>query len=874
MRRWVLVSVLFCGAALAADDCAIPLDLNSLGQRKQNNNFLIDRMDNNDAWQRGAVLELSLGAIETVSLVAPFVPPELGHGTGASIDVRSSAGSDQVHGSAFLYHQDSAASARNFFDGARKPGLLANQFGGSIGGPLRKTWFFFLSAELLRQRRGLTVVSTVPTAAQKSGDFGPVAIYDPLTINQVQPMEYARQPFPGNRIPLARMPVQARDLVALYPDPNLPGLANNYRFTPPLIQNGNRLDGRTDKALSAAHKLFARLSYGSQQAQTPGALPEMDASTRLAAWSGVASLTSTPRPSLVNELRAGATRSDMTGSALDDRPTVTPSGYAQLGATGPVPFKLQSAAYQVDETVLWTTGRHAWRFGFQAIRRHVDGAASEWTSRGTYIFTPDYTSQVGVDATGNAIASLLTGYPSEFRRDIQYQPFRLRGWEWAGFVEDDLRLTRRLTLQAGARYSLYPPVTEADGRLVNFNYSRTAPALDQFAGQGGVNQYAGVGYKKWAIAPRIGFALDLGGGGATVLRGAFSQTYDTGAYVVQGVLARNPPYAARQDIFASSLQLGLNLASGISTLQPGAIHAMETATNFTPYSDQWGLFLQQRLRSKLSLEVGGLGSMGVHLYSSLDANQPYPTPTPYPYRRYPYEPYVSRIDYVGLGAGSTYYGGQVKLTGELASGLRVEMLYRHAKSLDDAATPGALDESRPAGAQYIYNQRSTRALSSFDVTQKLALAVSCDLPFKLHASSQVTSETGFPFTPQLAVNGLNNGGFWLPNRVGDGSLPSSQRSYRQWFDTQAFATPALYQYGNSGFNIVRGPGLATVDAALARDFSLGGPLRLRASVEGFNLLNGVNLALPNRILGLSSSGTISHTSTPARSFQLGAKLEW
>jgi len=343
---------------------------------------------------------------------------------------------------------------------------------------------------------------------------------------------------------------------------------------------------------------------------------------------------------------------------------------------------------------------------------------------------------------------------------------------------------------------------------------------------------------------------------------------------VQGVLARNPPYAARQDIFASSLQLGLNLASGISTLQPGAIYAMETATNFTPYSDQWGLFLQQRLRSKLSLEVGGLGSMGVHLYSSLDANQPYPTPTPYPYRRYPYEPYVSRIDYVGLGAGSTYYGGQIKLTGELASGLRVQMLYRHAKSLDDAATPGVLDESRPAGAQYIYNQRSTRSLSSFDVMQKVALAVSCDLPFKLHASSRFTAQTGFPFTPQLAINGLNNGGFWLPDRVGNGSLPSSQRSYLRWFDTRAFVTPALYVYGNSGFNIVRGPGLATVDAALARDFSLGGPLRLRASVEGFNLLNRVNLALPNRILGLSSSGTISHTSTPARSFQLGAKLEW
>ena len=150
------------------------------------------------------------------------------------------------------------------------------------------------------------------------------------------------------------------------------------------------------------------------------------------------------------------------------------------------------------------------------------------------------------------------------------------------------------------------------------------------------------------------------------------------------------------------------------------------------------------------------------------------------------------------------------------------------------------------------------------------------------ASSVVTLQTGFPFTPELAINGLNNGGFQLPDRAGDGSLPSDQRSYLHWFNTSlnradpqhAFETPPLYQYGNSGFNIVRGPGLATVDGALVRSFALGGRLRLRARVEAFNLLNRTNFALPNRILGLESSGAINHTSTASRQFQLAAKLEW
>jgi hypothetical protein len=150
------------------------------------------------------------------------------------------------------------------------------------------------------------------------------------------------------------------------------------------------------------------------------------------------------------------------------------------------------------------------------------------------------------------------------------------------------------------------------------------------------------------------------------------------------------------------------------------------------------------------------------------------------------------------------------------------------------------------------------------------------------ASTMVTVQTGLPFTPELAINGLNNGGFQLPDRAGDGSLPSNQRSYMHWFNTSldradpnhAFETPPLYQYGNSGFDILRGPGLATVDAALIRSFSLGQRLRLHARLEAFNLLNGTNFALPNRILGLESSGAISHTSTPGRQMQMGARLEW
>ena len=198
----------------------------------------------------------------------------MGHAAGATIDVQTRAGTSRFHGSVFDYQQTSALNARNFFDGARKPGLAQSQFGGNVGGPVRKAGgFFFANLELARERRGLTVISTVPSAAQKTGNFGSVPIYDPLTINEVRPVVFERLPFAGNQVPLARISTQARKLLALYPDPVLPGAFNNYRFTPDLVRSSDRLDVNYDKPLSSRNRLSAHLNYARLGAESPGALP-------------------------------------------------------------------------------------------------------------------------------------------------------------------------------------------------------------------------------------------------------------------------------------------------------------------------------------------------------------------------------------------------------------------------------------------------------------------------------------------------------------------------------------------------------------------------------------------------------------------------
>ncbi|HEY1203130.1 MAG: TonB-dependent receptor [Bryobacteraceae bacterium] len=908
---------------------------NVSGQRGQHNDFTIDGIDNNEMWTQGTVLEPPLDAIESVTLTAGYLPAELGHSAGGAVDVRIRPGQSQFHGAAFDSLGNSALDARNFFDDLGKPGAVRNQFGGSLGGPVHGgNWFFFIDADLLRERQGLTVTSTVPSAAEKVGDFGTVPVYDPLSIAQTSPGVFVRQQFAGNLIPPSRIPSQARNLIGLYPDPNLPGAADNYLYTPDLIRNSDRFDLRSDKLVGSRSALSVRLSYGRLDGQSPSSLPDLagsdstqyadGASTGQTTWGGGVSYTFVVRPTLTNELRAGVSSFDLNAVPLDSAvdasaalgipglgpaglPDVMPTGYAQLGAAETLPLAIRTTSYQLEDHVLWTTGRHAWKFGFQSVRRHADGTASEWSSRGTFSFTPDYTDQPGIDGTGNSIASLLLGYPSEVQRDIQVQPFHLRGWEWAGFVQDEVRVLPRLMIEAGVRYSLYPPVTEADNRLVNFNLLRLTPALNQFAGQEGVNEYAGRSYNLHAIAPRIGFALSLSSSGATVLRGGYSTDFDPGAYLAQGSLARNPPFASQQDFFNGSLLVGSSLADGLPPASPvalttaaalnaagGAIYAVDTRP-FTSDAEQWGLFLQRRLRPALVLEIGGTGCMGAHLYSSYNVNQPDPDWTPFVNRRWAwYSPNVSRIDYLSFAGGSTYYGGQVKITRRSASGVQFQASYTFSKALDDSNAPSSGQSSRPDGPQNINYLRGILSASSFDVTHRLVLSAVYDLPFKggsrflrtalanWQASAMVVAQSGFPFTPELAVNGLNNGGFWLPNAIGNGALPAAQRSYLHWFNTslypsdpnRAFETPPLYQYGNEGFDTVRGPGMATADVALARGFSIGERLHLQTRVEAYNLLNRANLALPNRILGVDSSGVVSHTATPARQLQLAIRTEW
>jgi len=881
---------------------------NGYGMRGQENGFLLDGADNKNAWVGGAAILPPLDSVASVALLAGYIPAAYGRAAGAVASVETRAGADGFHGDAFEYRGQTDLDARNFFDTVGKPPLSANQFGGAAGGALPRRWYFFFAPEARREREGATVTSTVPTAAEKGGDFSasPFIIYDPLSIHAVGENLYQRNPFAGNRIPSAEIPQTSRNLMALYPDPTSPGFVNNYALVSPRVVNLQQFALRSDYAVSAHNRLMARFDAGSADGQSAGALPapsgmgfptgsyagndsaqNADGTDTLETWfNGVVSDTSAISVALVNTARAAIAAQDLhawagdrgfnastalgiAGLSASGMPEFELPGFASLGAAGDAPFAMREASYQLEDAAAWKRGRHQWRFGFQAIRRHSDGDATDFSSRGEFFFTPDYTGQPGVAGTGNSVASLLAGYPEEVRRDVQYAPYLLRAWEWSGFAEDAFQITGRLTVEAGLRYSFFPPLTEAQGRMVNFNFNYASPALNQAAGQGGVNAYDGAGANRRAAAPRVGFAWRLMEERSVVLRGSFSQAWDAPEFEAWGRAARNPPYASRLDEIDGTFQVGANLAAGLpaAAASSGAFYAVEPG-NYTPYSDQWRLALEARPRRGWLAQVAGLGSMGIHLPAADNANQPYPAPTPYATPRYPYEPIEERIDYLGFAGGSTYYAGTASLSGGF-----FEIGYTFGKSIDDSVAPSSGEQSRPSAPQDIYFPRGARGPSAFDALQRLAATAHYEIRgFRIYAVATVQS--GLPFTPQLAVNSLNNGGFQLPNRAGNGALAAGQRSALHWFDTAAFTIPSLYQYGNSGFDILRGPGLANVDAAVARTVPLPGRTRIMLRVEAYNLLNRANLALPERILGVESTGAIDHTATPARRVQVAARFEW
>jgi hypothetical protein len=893
------------------------------GTRGDLNNFILDGIDNNSNDNGGVILRTNVDAIQEFKVQTSTYSAELGRSGGAVINATIKSGTNQFHGSAFEFLRNSALDARGFFEDPTQPKapFKRNEFGGVFGGPLKKDkTFFFGDYQGTRLRSGLNFVSSVPLPEQRFGDFSGLdnnTIYDPLTYD---PATNTRLPFPGNIIPQDRIVPLSQAFMNLYPDPNQPGkLRNNYIISPQQTDGIDQFDVRVDHNFSATNQIFGRFSFSTRTRVNPAPLPALAnggnsstgdtfEDTRGAALGN----THTFSPTMVNELRVGFNRAHVrrglpVGGAnfppeelqvpgVANNPSTNgltlfaPNGFRRLGDPAFAPTLIVSQEFQLSDSLNIIRGKHTLKVGVQ-LRRSQFNLFQVANPRGRFGFSGQFTrNPADPDGTGDPLADMLLGLPN-FATISTLTDFGNRQHVYGGFVQDDFKINPSLTLNLGLRYEYTTPIFESHDRQSNFDFA-TGQLL--IANQNG-NSRGLVETDKTNFAPRVGFAFSPFQDHKTSFRGAYGIFYSAQEIRTGDPLqlAYNLPFFYEPNFFSDGITPNLTVAGGFPVLNvnqaefPGVTSADGHA--HTPYFQQWNLTIQRELPGTILLETGYVGSKGTHLQVLTDRNQvPVPGPGDVQERR-PYPLYGSFTSIENHG-NSTYHSFQLKATKRLSKGLSFLSAFTLSKAINDQPE---ICCSFP-WPQNTYDLRSEKGLSDFDQRLRWVTSFDYQLPFGKgrpylnsgravdlvlggwHLGGIVSFGSGFPFTPALGFDPSNTGSLGLirANRVGNGNLPSSQRTPDNWFDLNAFTIPADFTFGNAGKNILEGPGSKIADLSIRKQFVFQESKRLEFRAEFFNAVNHPYFVQPDNFIddGPGAAATITDTAIPMRQIQFGLKF--
>ena len=828
------------------------------GAREEFNDYLLDGVDNNDQDVNRYVLEPSVDAIEEFKIATNSYSAEYGRNAGGQINVITRSGGDQWHGFAYEYLRNRDLDARNFFDGSVKPEYARSQFGGGGGGPLvRGRTFVFADFDGLRERQSVTELASVPTDLERTGNLSQlgVTVVDPFT----------QIPFPNSTIPTGQISPLVQKILSLYPRANLPGLAGNLLAQPVGSDTRSQVNLRLDQKLTTSDQLSLRYSFGDKSLFEPyspdnvtgvpgyGDILGDHGHNAMARW--IRTISPTVTQALLLGFNRGTrnllpqnSRQNVNSlwgvnylptDALDyGYPSINVTGLSPVGDATTMPIARAENTYQATDTVSMVRGAHGLTFGAEARRVQLN-ARLDVLSRGSMSFFGGM--------TGAGIGDLLLGLPSLAIQSQANNPQTLRSSALDGFVQDDWKLRPGLTVNLGLRYEFNTPSTDPTGRMSIFD--RTTGNLVP-VGTNGISA-SGIRTDWNNFAPRVGFAWMLSQ--KTVMRGGYGIYYDSGMFEVNSALYFNPPYfnlfvyvpSANGLLTVSNpfpSQAGFTPAPSLNTLSPDLV---------TPYMQSWNFALQRDLGRGGSLTAAYAGSKGTHLIRGRDLNQPPPGPGDVQSRA-PY-PDFSNIMLVESAANSSYNSLQLSYNRPLASRLSVLAVYTLSKSIDSASAflATSADQNFPQNSR---NTQADRAVSSFDIHQRAAVSWVYKLPGQrswtrnFETSAILTAQSGQAFSALLQQDNSNTGntggsfGSDRPNLLFSPVLAHPSPS--EWFNTAAFAIPAPFTFGNAGRNILRGPGLFTVDVSVSRRFRLAERASLTAVAQAFNLLNRANFNLP------------------------------
>jgi hypothetical protein len=911
-RNFFELSLLVPGAVPAAQGSAgsvrgdFAFSVN--GAREDSNNFLLDGVYNVDPKLNTFAVRPPVDAIREFEMATSTYDASFGRNPGAQVNVVTKSGTNNFHGSLYLFHRNGALDARNFFAPASepKPKYIRNQFGGSFGGPLSSDrTFFFVDYEGGRSREGITRVTNVPTALERSGDFSQSLFGVPIN-------PFNGQPFPGGIIPdFAQNPV-GRAIVNLYPLPNRNVPLQNFVSSPTQRDDTDSFDLRVDHHFSATSQFIGRYSFGDRDLFEPFTGPTFSLvsgygdNVRRRSQNLMFGETHLFSPSFVNEARfafsrvaaavtqeASVTNQDVGLPVVSPNPRdlglsfITVTGFSPLGDEGNNPQNSVTNVYQLLDTANLIKGNHIFKFGVD-IRFTQQNAFRDVESRGRLQFSPF------AQITGNALADLLLGFPlltSVARVD---NPQQLRTNSYNFYFDDSFRISPRLTINAGLRYEYNSPATDAANRarVYDVNSGTIVTPGTNGVPRGGYNP------DRNNFAPRVGLAWTVGSREKTVLRAGYGIYYDQSPLAPAEALYFNAPLFDN-NIFFSLPGLPLTLDNPFPAFFPFALPDSALAIQRdlrTGYLQHWNGNIQQELGSGRILEIAYVGSKGTKLLAARDINQPQPSILP------PGLPFVPRpnpgfddIDMLESRANSSYHSLQTRFQQRLSRGLAALVSYTWSKSIDDASNffSSAGDANFP---QNSYDLRGERGRSNFDVRHRLSVSYSYDLPFgrgRTYLDDNgfvstmltgwqtlgiVTLQSGRPFTVALLPEIDNSGtgrsllGFGAndrPNVVGDplAVTPTLER----WFNTAAFSFPPPGTFGNAGRNILDGPGYQNFNASLMKNTKISERVSFQFRAEVFNLFNHPNFGLPDNFLGSPTFGRITSARDP-RHIQFGAKL--
>ena len=933
------------------------------GGRPRTNEYLFDGISVLQPEPGQVAFFPNIDAIQEFKIESNSPPAEFGRFNGGVVNLTTKSGSNAVRGTLFEFFRHEALNARNFFASgdAVTPRFRRNQFGGVLGGPIRRDrTFFFLDYQGQRQTIGRTVISTVPTVLQRQGVIAEAiggrvpAIYDPATTVPAGG-GVTRTQFPGNTIPVDRMDPVARTLLERYPLPTGAGTANNYRRTANETVDHDQFSLRLDHRFTSRDQAFGRFTRFNERFRPVTPLPDGSGVTtgtlgpqHTTSWSFASSYQHTFSSTLLNELRVGDTRRAVgrTATQLDappssalnlpgipatarfpnTLPTFLVAGYQQLGSPSNTATDFGTSVTEIADTLTWMRGRHTIKAGADLRWERLD-VLQPAAPTGSFTFSNLFSDLPGTPNTGTPMASFLLGQVQQFSIDLQQEEIRNRAHFQEYFVQDDWRLSNRLTVNGGVRYTLNFPSREESNQAAVFNLETEQL---EFLGRDG-RPRAARELHTLNFGPRFGMVGRVTG--QTIARAGYGLVWIEMAGITTPFTT--PVFPFLQTVSQRTLDNltpAFTLAAGPNVqpipLTPNAgigqgVFSVDRDLG-SGYVQQWNMSLQRELARDVSVEVAYVGSKITRVglpdtnlnqltVEQLGQGAPLLQRVPNPYfgiiprssslgdptitvaqllKPYPQHTTVSL--YRNNVGTTIYHGFYTKLEQRVSRGLSYLVSYTRSKLMDDASS--VFDASILTGpvADYpvadSFNRRRERDYSTGDIPHVFVAAAVWDVPLGAGRRSRadgvigaivndwtlsgvLTLQSGVPLAVTQTTNNNAFAGFGTqrPNLVGDPTLPAGARSVSRWFNTGAFAPAPAFTLGTSSRNPVRGPGYRNLDLALVRRVPIAGTRALEVRTEVFNATNTPLFLAPNTTVGSAAFGTITAAGDP-RIVQLALKL--